>query len=172
MKKIFLGGGCFWCTEAVFRNLRGVAEVVPGYMGGTVSNPTYEAVCTGTTGHAEVIEVLYDETVIPLGMILDAFFATHDPTTLNRQGNDVGTQYRSVIFYTDEEMRIEAHLAVQRAQEHLGEGKVVVTQVAEAVIFYPAEDYHQNYYENHRDAPYCQLVIDPKIEKVQKYLEK
>lgn len=172
MKKIFLGGGCFWCTEAVFRNLRGVTEVVPGYMGGTLANPSYEAICTGTTGHAEVIEVLYDETVISTGSVLDVFFATHDATTLNRQGNDVGTQYRSVIFYTDEDMSVQAHLAIRRAQEQVGEDTAIVTQVVEAVTFYPAEDYHQNYYENHRSAPYCQLVIDPKIEKLQKHLEK
>lgn len=179
MKTIYLGGGCFWCTEAVFRGLKGVTEVVPGYMGGTIENPSYEQVSAGTSGHAEVIKVSFDETVITLDDILDVFFATHDPTTLNQQGNDIGTQYRSIIFYTDEHDAQPVAMtdgsygpsviqhAIDRKQSTLPEGTRVVTQIASAGVFYPAEDYHQRYYEEHRGATYCQLVIDPKIEKLQ-----
>ncbi len=168
MKTIYLGGGCFWCTEAVFKNLKGVTEVTPGYMGGTTKNPSYEEVSTGTSGHAEVIKVMYDEAVISTADILDVFFATHDPTTHNRQGADQGTQYRSIIFYTDPGMREEAGVALSRAQATLPEGKTVVTELVEQSEFYAAEDYHHNYYETHRDAPYCQVVIDPKVEKLTK----
>ncbi len=181
METIYLGGGCFWCTEAVFHSLKGVVEVVPGYMGGTVLNPSYEQVCTGTTGHAQVIKVSFDEQIITLDDILDVFFATHDPTTPNRQGNDIGTQYRSIIFYTDHDQAKDLgdsardphavlspiHTAIARKQATLPEGKFVVTQIAAASEFYSAEGYHQRYYQQHRDAPYCQLVIDPKIEKLQ-----
>lgn len=180
MKTIYLGGGCFWCTEAVFRSLRGVHEVVPGYMGGTLPNPSYEAVCTGETGHAEVIKVYYDEKVISTDDLLDVFFETHDPTTPNRQGADVGTQYRSIIFHTadqdpgfseDEAGEPAPHAiqrAIARAQAKLPDDSFVVTEVAEASEFYPAEEYHYNYYANHAAAPYCQIVISPKLEKLQK----
>lgn len=167
MKTIYLGAGCFWCTEAVFKSLRGVHEVVPGYMGGDVPHPTYEAVCTGDTGHAEVIKVSYDESVISTDDLLDVFFATHDPTTLNSQGNDIGTQYRSVIFYTDD-IHDVIERAIARAQSVASEGKKVVTAVARAMEFYPAEAYHQNYYATHSSQPYCQIVISPKLEKLQK----
>lgn len=183
MKTIYLGGGCFWCTEAVFKSLKGVQEVIPGYMGGTVPNPSYEAVCSGTTGHVEVVKVYYDEGIISTDDILDIFFATHDPSTPNRQGNDVGSQYRSVIFYThDQEPHYLGGLtespeddvpgaiqrAISRAQRALSGDARVVTEVVTATDFYPAEDYHYNYYADHSDAPYCQLVISPKLEKLQK----
>ena len=183
MKTIYLGGGCFWCTEAVFKSLKGVQEVIPGYMGGTVANPSYEAVCSGTTGHAEVIKVYYDERMISTDDILDIFFATHDLTTPNRQGNDVGSQYRSIIFYThDQEPHSLGGLtespeddvpgaiqrAISRAQSTLSGDAQIVTEVVTATDFYPAEDYHYNYYADHSDAPYCQLVISPKLEKLQK----
>ncbi len=166
-KTIYLGGGCFWCTEAVFQNLRGVHEVTPGYMGGTVKNPSYEVVSTGESGHAEVIKVLYDEKMISTADLLDVFFATHDPTTVNRQGADQGTQYRSIIFYEDATMREEVIAGIARAQAALPEGKNIVTEVAERSDFYPAEQYHYNYYTMHRDAPYCQVIINPKLDKVQ-----
>jgi len=183
MKTIYLGGGCFWCTEAVFKSLEGVHEVVPGYMGGSVPNPSYEEVCTGRTGHTEVVKVYYDESIIRTEDLLDIFFATHDPTTLNQQGNDIGTQYRSAIFYTHDQ---EPHArgaggegyeddipgaierAIRTAQAALPESKMVVTEVLSATEFYPAEDYHHNYYAQHSDAPYCQMVISPKLEKLQK----
>lgn len=168
MQTIYLGGGCFWCTEAVFQRLRGVSEVTPGYMGGTTQSPSYEAVASGATGHAEVIKVIYDDTMISTDDILDVFFALHDPTTPNRQGADVGTQYRSVIFYTNETMRESSVHAIERKQATLPEGVQVITHVIEAKEFYAAESYHHNFYLLHKDAPYCQVVIDPKIEKLQK----
>ena len=156
---------------------------MPGYMGGTVPNPSYESVCTGTTGHAEVIKVYYDQTILPTEDLLDIFFATHDATTLNQQGNDIGTQYRSVIFYTQDQ---EPHSlggisdepgddvpsaierAISRAQSAVSEDKMITTEVVSATDFYPAEEYHHNYYVEHSDMPYCQIVISPKLEKLQK----
>ncbi len=167
MRTIYFGGGCFWCTEAVFGALRGVHEVIPGYMGGDVAHPSYEAVATGTTGHAEVVRVVFDETAISLDDLLDIFFATHDPTTLDRQGADRGSQYRSIIFYTDESMREAAVQALRRAQEALTGGAMVVTHLAEASDFYPAEEAHRAYYRRNSEAPYCQLVISPKLSKLQ-----
>ena len=178
MKTIYLGGGCFWCTEAAFKSLRGVTEVVSGYMGGHVANPSYEAVCSGTTGHAEVVRVAYDDTIISTSDLLDVFFDIHDPTTLNQQGNDIGTQYRSIIFYTpdqDPTVRTDQdgvdHLgeieeAINRKNATLPEGSHVVTQVAAATEFYPAEPYHHDYYSAHITAPYCRVVISPKLEKL------
>ncbi len=168
-KVIYLGGGCFWCTEAVFQGLRGVSEVVPGYMGGTTKNPSYEQVSMGHTGHAEVIKVSFDEGEITTDDILDVFFATHDPTTLDQQGADQGTQYRSIIFYTDETMEDTVKKKIIEVETTLPEGTIVVTHVAAATDFYPAEEYHQNYYIDHGDSPYCKVVIDPKIEKLQKH---
>lgn len=171
MKTIYLGGGCFWCTEAIFKSLRGVQQVIPGYMGGAVQNPTYEQVCTGTTGHAEVIKVYFDESTLSLADLLDVFFETHDPTTLNRQGADTGTQYRSVIFYTDDDDRAIVTSAIERAKET--HANPVVTEIAQASVFYPAEAYHENYYAENRDAPYCELVISPKLEKLhEKFADK
>lgn len=158
------GGGCFWCTEAVFQMLKGVVSVAPGYAGGTTANPTYEQVCTGTTGHAEVIRIEYNSTEIAYSDLLTVFFATHDPTTLNRQGNDVGTQYRSAIFYTSNEQKQEAEKFIESLKDQPGDQ--VVTQVVPLDQFYEAEDYHHNYYQKNGGKPYCQVVISPKVQKV------
>ena len=159
MKKIYFGGGCFWCTEAVFKMLRGVSKVLPGYMGGTVANPTYEQVCGGKTGHAEVVLVEYDPNIIKLEDLLTVFFASHDPTTKDRQGNDVGTQYRSVIFYEDQKEVIEKFVSEL--------GIPAVTELEPITVFYEAENYHKDYYANNKGNPYCQVIINPKLEKVQ-----
>ena len=168
LETIVLGGGCFWCTEAVFTMLRGVVSVAPGYTGGMTTNPTYESICTGKTGHAEVIKIEYDPTVINARDLMTVFFATHDPTQLNRQGNDVGTQYRSAIFYTTAEQKVEAERMIAEIDASSSEGGKVVTEVTSLGEFYPAEDYHKNYFEKNPDRAYCQLVVNPKIEKVQK----
>ncbi|KND47667.1 MAG: peptide-methionine (S)-S-oxide reductase [Parcubacteria bacterium C7867-006] len=162
------GGGCFWCTEAVFKMLKGVSSVLPGYSGGTVPNPTYEQVCSGTTGHAECTQVEFDPSQITYRDLLTVFFGSHDPTTVNRQGNDVGTQYRSVIFYTTPEQKQTAEDFIKEINESSKDGKPVVTEVAPLDVFYVAENYHKDYYERNKDAPYCELVINPKLEKVVK----
>lgn len=166
-KAICFGGGCFWCTEAVFKSLKGIVNVQPGYAGGHTPNPTYESVCGGNTGHVEVIYIEYDSRILTFSDLLAVFFATHDPTTRNRQGNDVGTQYRSVIMYTSDDQRkeAEAYIATLNASSHTG--AEIVTTVEPLVKFYSAESYHQDYYASHKEAPYCQLVINPKLEKVQ-----
>lgn len=161
------GGGCFWCTEAVFTRLKGVISVMPGYAGGQVANPTYEQVSSGTTGHAEVIQFEYDPALISFDDLLNVFFATHDPTTMNRQGNDVGPQYRSVIFATTDAQKEKALAKIAELNASETRGDRVVTTVEPFSAFYPAEDYHRQYYEHHTDAAYCQLVINPKLEKVQ-----
>lgn len=165
---ITLGGGCFWCVEAVFDDLRGVEDVVSGYMGGATANPTYEDICGGRTGHAEVIQVMFDPSVISFREILEVFFAVHDPTTLNRQGNDAGTQYRSVIFYHTAEQKEIAERVIQS----VGGGKVwddpVVTEVAPAGVFYPAEDYHQEFFKRNPHQGYCMAVVSPKLSKFRK----
>jgi len=162
-----LAGGCFWCTEAVFRQLAGVSNVESGYLGGTVPNPTYKQVCNGDTGHAEAIRITYDPAVLSYGDLLDVFFVTHDPTQLNRQGNDVGTQYRSAIFPLDEGQRAEIPAAIARAQAD--RDAPIVTTVEGPAIWYPAEDYHQDYWvgEGQRN-PYCLAVIPPKLAKLKK----
>lgn len=166
------GGGCFWCTEAVFKMLRGVISVAPGYAGGTIPNPTYEQVSNGTTGHAEVIEIVFDPQQIRYEDLLTVFFASHDPSSLNKQGNDVGTQYRSVIFYTTPEQKNTAEKFIANLNASSAEGKSIVTELSPLDVVYPAESYHENYYANHKDAPYCELVINPKLEKVsQKFAE-
>ncbi len=163
-----LGGGCFWCMEAVFEQLQGVRSVVSGYSGGTVANPSYQHVCTGTTGHAEVIQITFDPAVTPYEQILEVFFATHDPTTLNRQGEDVGTQYRSVIFYhSPEQKNVAEKLIAELDGEHLWD-RPIVTQVVPFSDFYPAEDYHQGYYRGNSSQPYCAAVISPKLAKFRK----
>ncbi len=165
METITLAGGCFWCLEAVYDELRGVTDVVSGYMGGHTLNPTYKQICTGVTGHAEVIQVQYDPTLISTRQILDVFFTIHDPTTLNRQGADVGTQYRSAIFYhTDEQKQIADATIAELTSTKLW-ANPIVTEITPAEKFYPAEDYHQNYYVNNPDAGYCQIVIAPKVAK-------
>ncbi len=162
------GNGCFWCTEAVFLSLNGVSEVVSGYAGGSTVNPTYREVCSGTTGHAEVIRLKYDPAVISFETVLAAFFASHDPTTLNRQGNDIGTQYRSVIFYHDAEQKRIAEGVIQALTESGHYRDPIVTEVSPLTNFYPAEDYHQDYFAHHGTEPYCQLVVGPKVEKFRK----
>lgn len=161
---IVFGGGCFWCTEAVFQELKGVISVKSGYAGGTKNNPTYEEVCSGRTGHAEVIQIEYDQSQILFRDLLTVFFATHDPTTLNRQGNDYGTQYRSIVLYTTEEQKKETQEFIAELNQ---DGKKVVTELKPLDKFYEAEDYHKNYYKNNSSAPYCQIVINPKLEKIQ-----
>lgn len=157
------GGGCFWCTEAVYEELKGVASIMPGYAGGAVPNPTYEQVCTGETGHAEVIKIEYNPAQISYSDLLTVFFATHDPTTLNRQGGDIGTQYRSIILYTDDAQKNEAEQFIKKLNES---GPKAVTEIKPLEAFYEAEDYHRQYYLKNSSAPYCQLVINPKLEKL------
>jgi peptide-methionine (S)-S-oxide reductase len=163
-----LAGGCFWCTEAVFSELKGVSRVIPGYAGGTVVNPTYEQVCTGRTGHAEAVEIAFDPGTIGFYDILGIFFTTHDPTTLNRQGNDIGTQYRSAVFYHDERQRTTAQ-AVLRELEAAGVWRrKIVTEIVPFTVFYPAEEYHRNYFRRNPEKAYCQVVIAPKVAKFRK----
>jgi peptide-methionine (S)-S-oxide reductase len=160
-----LGGGCFWCLEAVYQQLRGVKKVVSGYAGGSVPNPSYKQVCTGATGHAEVTQVSFDPGVIGYRELLEIFFTIHDPTTLNRQGADVGTQYRSVIFYHDDQQLKTAREVMAEIQAEGLYRDPLVTQVEPLPVFYPAEDYHQNYYQENSNQPYCQFVISPKVAK-------
>ncbi len=167
-ESIVLGGGCFWCTEVVFKMLKGVLSVEPGYAGGTVKNPTYEQVSAGDTGHAEVIKIGYDPDQISFPELLQVFFGTHDATTLNRQGNDVGPQYRSAIFYTTLRQKEQAEFYIMHLNMVPNVPKVVTEVMPLGDTYYPAEDYHKNYFEHHQDAPYCQLIIAPKVEKVEK----
>jgi peptide-methionine (S)-S-oxide reductase len=162
------GAGCFWCTEAQFQQLKGVEKVESGYMGGKMKNPTYHDVCTGNTGHAEVSRVTYDPKVVSYDELLAAFWTAHDPTQLNRQGNDVGTQYRSVIFYYNDEQKQKAEEYKRKLNEENAFGAPVVTEIAPASEFYIAEDYHQNYYNDNSTQPYCQFVVAPKLEKFKK----
>jgi len=167
MAEAIVAGGCFWCTEAVFRDVIGVSAVESGYIGGENPNPTYKEVCSGRTGHAEAIKVAFDPEVIAYGELLDVFMATHDPTQLNRQGNDIGTQYRSAIFPLDDEQRAEAVAAIARAQEE--REQPVVTTIEGPAAWYPAEDYHQEYWEGEGQRnPYCLAVIPPKLQKLRK----
>ncbi len=163
-----LGMGCFWCTEAVFQELKGVISVVPGYAGGYVPNPSYEEVCNGNTGHTEVAHIQYDPLQISFEELLEVFFKVHDPTTLNKQGEDVGFQYRSVIFYHNEHQKQVAEKIIQELNQQNVFGKPVVTAVEPFKNFYPAEDYHKNYFRLNSNKPYCQLVIKPKVEKFEK----
>jgi peptide-methionine (S)-S-oxide reductase len=166
------GGGCFWCTEAVFKMLKGVSAIAPGYSGGNVTKPTYEQVCNGDTGHAEVIQITYDSSVITYKDLLTVFFGSHDPTTVNRQGNDVGTQYRSVIFYTTPTQMMEAEAFIEDINDSNAMGAPLVTDVVPLDIFYEAENYHHDYFARNPGNPYCQVIINPKLEKVQeKYAE-
>ncbi len=163
---IVLGGGCFWCTEAVFRQLRGVADVVPGYAGGDMPEPSYEQVRGGATGHAEVVKIDFDSSVITLRELLAVFFSTHDPTTINRQGADIGTQYRSVIYYvSDAQKMVIENFINELTDDHIF-GASIATEIAPLTQFYPADDYHQSYYERNYDSRYCQLVINPKLKKL------
>src|SRR4051812_17411737 len=163
------GGGCYWCTEAIYQMLPGVKSVASGFAGGTRDNPTYEEVCTGTTGHAEVIQIEYDPAVISYEKLLDTFWHAHDPTTLNRQGNDVGTQYRSIIFYKTDAEKAAAEKSKAAAQKNFKDP--IVTQIVAFKKFWRADDYHQNYFRTHPNQPYCRAVIRPKVEKFEKKLK-
>ncbi|GIV95933.1 MAG: peptide methionine sulfoxide reductase MsrA [Herpetosiphonaceae bacterium] len=168
-----LAGGCFWCLEAIFDDLKGVEDVVSGYSGGAVPNPTYQQVCTGTTGHAEVVQITFDPSVVSFKDLLHVFFAIHDPTTLNRQGADVGTQYRSAIFYHNEEQKRIAEQVIREISEAGIWDAPIVTELAPFTAFYPAEEYHQEYYRRNPNQPYCMAVIAPKVSKFRHhYLEK
>jgi peptide-methionine (S)-S-oxide reductase len=167
-ERVVFGGGCFWCTEAVFKMLRGVVSITPGYAGGAQPDPTYEEVCAGTTGHAEVIRVEYDPHNISFRDLLTVFFATHDPTTPNRQGNDLGPQYRSIILYATPEQRVEAAKFIEELNASSKAGRPIITEVKPLGRFYEAEEYHRDYYAKNRGAPYCQIVINPKLQKVHK----
>ena len=162
------GGGCFWCVEAIYAGVKGVLSVTSGYSGGSIENPSYKQVCTGNTGHAEVCQIVYDPTVISFNKLLEIFWSVHDPTTLNRQGNDVGTQYRSVIFYTTIRQRELALIYKAKLNKENTFGKPVVTEIISLKYFYKAEDYHQDYFDNNKDAPYCSYVVAPKVEKFRK----
>ena len=168
IETITIGGGCYWCVEAVYEQLEGVQKVVSGFSGGTVANPSYEEVCTGSTGAAEVVQITYDKTKTNLDEIFQVFFTVHDPTTLNRQGADVGTQYRSVIFYKNEEQKKAAESIINELNSKNVYSSKIVTAVEPFKAFYPAADYHQNYYQNNKNQPYCQMVIQPKLEKFEK----
>jgi peptide-methionine (S)-S-oxide reductase len=167
-KTAVFAGGCFWCTEAIFSQMKGVLKVISGYSGGNVADPTYKQVCTGLTGHAECTQIRYDPHLVTFGELLEVFWMTHDPTTLNRQGADVGTQYRSAIFYTDEEQREEALAYKAKLEKEKIWKDPIVTEITRLVKFYPAEDYHQDYYESNPNQGYCRIVITPKIEKFKK----
>ena len=170
MKKeiIVLGGGCFWCTEAVFKMLKGVISVLPGYSGGHTKNPTYEQVCRGDTGHVEVIKIEYNPEILKFTDILTVFFGSHDPTTLNRQGYDVGTEYRSVIFYITAEQKEQSEKFIENLNASSPDGRPIVTEVQPLDVFYEAEEYHKDFYEKNKGQGYCQVIINPKLEKVQK----
>jgi len=167
-----LGGGCFWCVDAAFNQLQGVQRVISGYMGGHVQNPSYEQVCTGKTGHVEVAEITFDPAVISYEDLLEVFFTVHDPTTLNRQGNDVGEQYRSVIFYRDEEQHQRALKVIDELKKERAFKDPIVTAVEPASTFYPAESYHQDYFKNHPYQPYCMFVVSPKVKKIREKFAK
>lgn len=165
MKKATFGSGCFWCTEAVFQDLAGVASVVSGYAGGHIKNPAYREVCEGRTGHAEVVQITYDPDVVSFDTLLEVFWKTHDPTTLNRQGNDVGTQYRSVIYYHDEEQKKLAEAYKEKLNASGAFASPIVTEISPVDVFYAAEEYHQNYFKNNPGQGYCSFVIRPKVDK-------
>ena len=168
LEKATLGGGCFWCTEAVYIELKGVVDVKPGYSGGHVKNPSYREVSNETTGHAEVVQITFDPAIVSYTEILEVFFITHDPTTLNRQGNDVGTQYRSAIFYHSEQQKQTALKVVELLTKDKVYNKPIVTVVTSFSAFYPAEDYHINYFARNKNQPYCQFVVAPKVDKFRK----
>ncbi|QNN40884.1 peptide-methionine (S)-S-oxide reductase MsrA [Pedobacter roseus] len=168
MQTATFGGGCFWCTEAVFQTLNGVSQVTSGYMGGELKHPTYMEICNGDTGHAEVVQISFDEDIISFEELLLVFFKTHNATTLNRQGNDIGTQYRSVIFYENEDQHQKAKKIVDELTRDQVFDKPIVTEITAAKEFYEAEDYHQNYFNNNQGKPYCAFVIQPKLNKFAK----
>lgn len=169
---ITLGGGCYWCVEAVYERLDGVVDVYSGFSGGSIENPTYEQVCSGRTGHAEVVQIAFDSTLTSVKDILEVFFVVHDPTTLNKQGHDVGTQYRSVIFYHSDEQKAIAKEVIAALEKEKVFNAPIVTSVQPMTVFYEAEDYHQDYYAKNPDQSYCQLVVRPKVEKFEKVFGK
>lgn len=166
MEKATLAGGCFWCTEAIFKRLKGVMSVESGYAGGSIENPSYEQVCSGKTGHAEAIQITFNPTIISFEKLLDVFWATHDPTTLNQQGNDIGTQYRSAVFYHSKGQERVAQTSKENLEKSKAFHEPIITQILPFTNFYKAEPHHQNYYDRNTDAPYCRFVIDPKIQKL------
>ena len=168
LQKATLGGGCFWCLEAVYQQVRGVVHVESGYAGGHTTHPDYESVCSGTTGHAEVVQIEFDANVLTYQKILEIFFAIHDPTTLNRQGNDIGSQYRSVIYAYDKQQHMIAQEVIQRLTQDNIFDQPIVTELADLPIYYKAEEYHQNYFNNHPDQGYCAFVVSPKVNKFRK----
>ena len=168
MKSLVLAGGCFWCTEAIFKHVSGVEYVTPGYIGGKTVNPSYEEVCSETTGHAEAVKIIYNENKIDLDKLLTIFFKTHDPTTINRQGNDVGTQYRSVIYYHNDNQRLKAIESKRKTNKSNLWKNEIVTEITALNNYTHAEDYHDNYYDNNKNQPYCVYVIRPKLDKLRK----
>ena len=166
-EETIFGGGCFWCTEAIFTMLKGIISLTPGYAGGTVKDPSYDDVCTGKTGHAEVIKIEFDPSLISFEDLLNVFFATHDPTTPNRQGNDIGTQYRSIFLYTTDEQKMTAEHYIMNLNASHSQGKTITTEVKPLDAFYEAEDYHKNYFAKNLQNPYCEVVINPKLRKAQ-----
>ena len=166
MEIAILGAGCFWCIEALFSRLSGVDKVISGYCNGKTDNPTYDSVCKGTTGHAEVCKIIYNPMIIPYTELLDIFFKIHDPTTLNRQGNDIGTQYRSSIFYLNTNQKKIAEKSINKLDKKNIFSKPILTEIKKLDKFYIAEDYHQNYFNNNRSNPYCKLIIEPKLKKI------
>ncbi|MFY8274106.1 peptide-methionine (S)-S-oxide reductase MsrA [Pseudoalteromonas sp. SSDWG2] len=171
IKKATFGAGCFWCIDAAFRRVKGVHKVESGYCGGHVEHPTYHQVCAGDTGHAEVVELTYDEFEVDFNVLVKMFFSLHDPTTLDRQGNDIGPQYRSVIFYHDDQQKLQAEHGIQHAQEKY-DYDIIVTEIAPAKTFYPAEESHQDYYSKNPNQPYCSMLIGPKIAAFDKEFDK
>lgn len=169
MKKAILAGGCFWCIEAVFQRLHGVNAIIPGYTGGNIKNPAYREVCSGRTGHAEAVEIAYDEQLITFNTLLEVFFVVHDPTTLNRQGNDVGTQYRSAIFYIDDYQKKTAEEFINTLSKNKVFDSPIVTKIEKFDVFYEAESEHHDYYNQNKTQTYCDFTITPKIEKIKKY---
>jgi len=169
LKTAIFAGGCFWCTEAVFNRIKGVETVVSGYTGGFIKNPAYREVCSGRTGHAEGIKIAYNSDEVSYEALLEVFFATHDPTTLNRQANDVGTQYRSAIFYTDTDQKTRAEAYIILLSEESVFSEPIVTEITKFEVFYEAGDDHKDYYNNNSDQPYCQFMISPKLKKLQQY---
>ena len=166
IKQAYFAGGCFWCTESIFQRIRGVLEVIPGYMGGHIKNPGYREVCNGNTGHTETVKIIYNHDLVNYGDLLEIFFITHDPTTINRQGNDVGTQYRSAIFYNNLEEKNQVEQYIQQLQIEGVFDNPIVTEINSECSFYEAEIEHHDYYNQNKDQPYCQFVISPKIQKL------
>lgn len=167
-KNAYFAGGCFWCTESIFQRVKGVSSVIPGYMGGYIKNPSYREVCSGRTGHTEAIKITYDKNIISYSQLLEIFFFTHDPTKLNRQGNDVGTQYRSVIYYHNDDQRLKAIESKKRTNKSSLWKDEIVTEITALNNYTHAEDYHDNYYDNNKNQPYCVYVIKPKLDKLRK----